>query len=365
MDPRLTRALMTAERWWDDVRLRRRAGRPPEHFRIVPFIGHGSGRHVVVRARVLDNREPAAAMEGESAWAAIRRMSARFMTNELPGVAIRVRVGSTEVETVTDREGYVDLRVEVDPSDLTSPWTPVELELAAPYRGLTDPHTTHARLRVPGDDGIGVISDVDDTILHTGAQRLSVMVRDTLLGSSLTRTAFAGAAELYRRLAREGDDPAAVPFFYVSSSPWNLHDFLVAFLRHRAFPLGPLLLRDLFSDDPNRSHHEHKHERIAEVLALHPDRRFVLIGDSGQEDPAIYAEVVRRNPGRIAAIYIREVRLDTGDGRVEAITSQWQQDVPFVVAADSAAVARHAAGLGLLTEADVAAVEQAVSAETG
>ena len=86
-----------------------------------------------------------------------------------------------------------------------------------------------------------------------------------------------------------------------------------------------------------------------------------MIGDSGQHDPEIYAEVVRRNPGRILAIYIREVRLDPGDRRVEAISDTWEEDVPFVLAADSAAVAVHAAGLGLIQPEDVRRVEQATA----
>ena len=88
--------------------------------------------------------------------------------------------------------------------------------------------------------------------------------------------------------------------------------------------------------------------RIQEILDYHPDLRFVLIGDSGEHDPEIYASIARANPGRVIAIYIREVRLDPGDGRVEQVSGSWDDDVPFVLAADSDAVRRHAAGLGLL-----------------
>ena len=93
---------------------------------------------------------------------------------------------------------------------------------------------------------------------------------------------------------------------------------------------------------------EQKPGRIQEVLDLHPRLRFVLIGDSGEKDPEIYAAVARANPGRIIAIYIREVRLDPGDGRVEEVSGTWTEDVPFVLAADTDAVRRHAVGLGLL-----------------
>jgi phosphatidate phosphatase APP1 len=254
-------------------------------------------------------------------------------------VALRVAVGDESVETVTDEEGY--FRVLVPTSVTSSPWLDGSVELAAAYRGLTDLHRTPVRVRVPSPDAaFGVISDVDDTIIETGVQRIGLMLRQTFTGSALTRTPFPGAAELYRDLEAGGN-----PFFYVSSSPWNLHAFLLAFLEHRGFPLGPLLLRDLLG---NREGRARKHERIEEVLELHPALRFVLIGDSGEKDPQVYADIVRSHPGRIIAVYIREVRLDPGDGRVEAVSDSWEHDVPFVLAADSDAVRRHAAGLGLL-----------------
>ena len=181
------------------------------------------------------------------------------------------------------------------------------------YRGLTDPHTTPLEVRVAGRDArFGILSDIDDTILETGVQRVVRMIRQTLAGSALTRSPFPGAAELYRDLAAGSN-----PVFYVSSSPWNLHAFLVAFLRHHGFPLGPVLLRDLLGTAAGR---EQKAGRIREILDLHPQLPFVLIGDSAEKDPEIYADIVRAYPGRILAVYIREVRLDPGDGRVEKVS---------------------------------------------
>ena len=106
-----------------------------------------------------------------------------------------------------------------------------------------------------------------------------------------------------------------------------------------------MLLRDLLGTAAGP---EQKADRLQEILDLHPQLQFVLIGDSGEQDPEIYAAVARANPGRVLAIYIREVRLDPGDGRVEEVSGTWSEDVPFVLAADSDAVRRHAAELGLL-----------------
>ncbi|MCP3421372.1 App1 family protein [Nocardioides pinisoli] len=334
------RLVVALERAWDGARLRRRRSGTPEHFRIEPYIGHGGPSGVVVRGRVLDNPVATEAVDGEGVRDAVRRTLRHFLTDELPGVPLTVTLGGTRVETVTDTEGYFLVRVPASPADLESPWTHGTVALRGSYRGTTG-HAAPVEVRVPSPDArFGIVSDVDDTILQTGVQRVGRMILQTLAGSALTRTPFPGAAELYRDLAAEVN-----PVFYVSSSPWNLHSFLVAFLRHRGFPLGPVLLRDLLGTWKGR---EQKHDRIREVLDLHPDLSFVLLGDSGEHDPEIYADIVREHPGRILAVYIREVRLDPGDGRVEKVSDAWGPDVPFVLAADTDAVRRHAAGLGLL-----------------
>ncbi|MDT0182871.1 DUF2183 domain-containing protein [Microbacterium sp. ARD31] len=336
----LQRWVVAVESAWDRRRLRRAASRTPAHFRIEPYIGHGGPAGVVVRGRVLDNPLAGEAVEDESVRAAVRRTVRHFLTDELPGVPLRVTVGDASVDAVTDGEGYFLVRVPASPSSLSSPWTSGVVALAGDYRGVTSAQG-QVEVRVPaGAARFGVVSDVDDTILQTGVQRVLRMVVQTFAGSALTRTPFPGAAELYRDLAA-----GVNPVFYVSSSPWNLHSFLLAFLRHRDFPIGPVLLRDLLGTAAGR---EQKHDRIREILDLHPDLRFVLIGDSGEHDPQIYADIGREHPDRVLAVYIREVRLDPGDGRVEKVTDAWDSDVPFVLAADSDAVRRHAAGLGLL-----------------
>ncbi len=337
----LGRWLVRLERAYDGLRHRRAVDRSPTDLRIECYLGHGGPEGVVVRGRVVDDPEPSEAVEGEGIGAAVTRVLGHFATNELPGVPLRVTVGDATVGTETDIDGYFRVRLQPDPASLTSPWTTGTVELSGDYRGVGGAFTTPVEVRVPdGAARFGVVSDVDDTILQTGVQRVGQMLRRTFTGSALTRTPFEGAAGLYRDLAS-----GANPFFYVSSSPWNLHPFLLAFLRHHDFPLGPVLLRDLLGTARGR---EQKGGRIEEILALHPDLPFVLIGDSGERDPQVYAQVVRDHPGRIRAVYIREVRLDPGDGRVEEVSDGWDADVPFVLAADSDAVRRHAVGLGLL-----------------
>jgi phosphatidate phosphatase APP1 len=338
------RWLVNLERAWDAARLRRAVSRVPADFRIETFIGHGGAQGVLVRGRVLDDPPATEAVAGERVHVSARRTLRHFHTDELPGVPLLVRIGASTIETVTDDEGYFRARLQPNADELTSPWTSGSVELHSEYRGLTDRYVTPVQVRVPGPDArFGIVSDIDDTILQTGVQRAGQMLRRTVTGSALTRLPFPGAPELYRDLAA-----AANPVFYVSSSPWNLHAFLLAFLTHREFPIGPVLLRDLLGTAAGR---EPKSGRIQEILAMHPQLSFVLIGDSGEKDPEIYADIVREHPGRILAVFIREVRLDPGDGRVEKVSGTWSGDVPFVLAADSDAMRKHATELGLFTAA--------------
>lgn len=336
-----SRWLVRLERAWDARRLRRAASRAPAHFRIEPYGGHGGAEGVVVRGRVLDDPPLSDAVEGEGVVAAVRRTIRGFLTDELPGVPLRVSLAGATVEVVTDTEGYFLTTLRPEPDRLTSPWTTGSVELNGDYRGTTEPHTTTLAVRVAEPEArFAIVSDIDDTVLETGVQRVGRMIRQTLTGSALTRTPFPGTAELYNDLAA-----GVNPVFYVSSSPWNLHAFLVAFLRHRSFPTGSVLLRDLLGTASGR---EQKTGRIREILDLHPRLPFVLLGDSGEKDPEIYAEIVDAYPGRILAVYIREVRVDPQDGRVERVSQAWRHDVPFVLVPDSDAVRRHATELGLL-----------------
>ena len=290
---------------------------------------------------MLDNPPATEAVDGEGVGAAVRRSLRNRLTRELPGVPLRVTVGGRTVEAVTDAEGYLLVRVPAPFEAITGPWTQAFVEVSGDYRGATGILEALVDVLVPcADARFGIVSDVDDTILQTGVQRVGRMILQTFTGSSLTRTPFPGVSEPYQDLAA-----GVNPVFYVSSSPWNLHSVLLAFLRHRGCPLGPVLRHDLLGTWAGR---EQKHDRIQEILDLHPDLPFVLLGDSGEHDPEIYADIVRGYPGRILAVYIREVRLDPGDGRVEKVSGAWESEVPFVLAADSDAVRRPARSLGLL-----------------
>jgi phosphatidate phosphatase APP1 len=178
------------------------------------------------------------------------------------------------------------------------------------------------------------------------------MLKTTFLRNAHTRFPFEGVAGLYRALQRGPTGSDHNPIFYVSSSPWNLYDLLAEFLDIQGIPQGPLFLRDFgierrkFIAIPSAVH---KGRQIERILAAYPHMRFILIGDSGQEDPEIYRDVVKRHGDRVLAIYIRDVSSMMRDARVNAIAEEVRKlGVDMVLVRDSEGAAEHALQRGFI-----------------
>lgn len=347
------------------LRLFRRTTQPL----LVPFLGHGSPRRVQIAGRAVLGRPHARARPQpipdrgvlapvagapparRSRRAVLRTSLSRFLTVEVVDAAVTVRTPGRVVTVRSDRDGYLD--AVVDDPGLEPGWHEVELALDGGGDAVRA-----AVLVVAPDVRLGLVSDVDDTILETGLTRGLAFLRITLLTEVGERAPLPGAATLYRALVRRAGE-AGLPVFYLSTSPWNLHEVLLEFIALRGFPLGPLLLTDW---GPGRGNlfrigaREHKLGLIGRILAEHPDMALLLVGDTGQHDPEIYAAAAREHPGRIRAIYVR--RTGTFDvarlAQVDALAAEVTAGgVPMLAVDDSVQIAEHAATLGLLDAAEV------------
>ncbi len=167
-----------------------------------------------------------------------------------------------------------------------------------------DPRAFHGRAHLLEPTGISVISDVDDTTKDT-----QVWCRRSLLVNTFLREyqSVDGMASLYSRWAEHG-----AAFHYVTASPWQLYESLWQLHQNAGFPEGTFHLRT------TRLPHQmlrrlflwpafSKYLVLSRVMRCFPQRKFVLVGDSGERDPEIYGTVARRFPNQILAIYIRMV----------------------------------------------------------
>jgi phosphatidate phosphatase APP1 len=280
-------------------------------------------------------------------------MYKRFQSDEVPGARLRINFMGQSREMTTDFEGYFTVNLVTEmPIHQNDLWLEVEVELLeTPLGPAQEVKTTADVLLPPADAEYGIISDIDDTVVKTTATSLLAMAKNTFLHNAHSRLPFAGVSEFYKSLQLGTNGKRNNPFFYVSSSPWNLYDLLVDFLDINDIPEGPLLLRDFGLDENKESadHMGHKFKEITNILLAYPHLKFVLIGDSGQDDPKIYREVVAKFPGRILAIYIRDVQLsDREKIAIDISKSLVEERVEMVIVDNTVEAAQHAAKLGLI-----------------
>lgn len=220
------------------------------------------------------------------------------------------------------------------------------------------------RVRTPGASAeFGVISDMDDTVIVSHAADLLKVAQTVFLRNAGERLAFPGVAAFYRALCETKGNP----IFYVSSGPWNLYDLIVDFLELNSLPLGPIFLQDYGFDRRKflcASHAEHKLSQIRKIMETYPALRFVLIGDSGQEDAEIYGKVVEETPDRVRAIYIRDVSAERRDAEVRDLARMSAaRGVDLLLVRDSLEAAKHAAGIGLISAEELPAISRDCAAQ--
>ncbi|USQ80230.1 DUF2183 domain-containing protein [Ornithinimicrobium faecis] len=284
--------------------------------RVTGYTGYGTTEQARILARVLLSRgapresgsfdddigpEPVGGNAVEQAAGALQhavRGWRNFITAPAQNVPVTVTLGEAELTATVDRGGYLD--IELDGHDLEPGWHDAVIRsgngdtVRVPVRILS-PQTT-----------VGVVSDIDDTVMVTHLPRLMIAMWNTFFRDELAREPVTGMAPLLRSLVAEGPD---TPVFYLSTGAWNTAPTLTRFLRRHKYPEGPLLLTDWGATNTGwfRSGQEHKITELHRLLRDFPDIRWVLIGDDGQHDPMIYGDFTRQHPDAVEAVLIRQL----------------------------------------------------------
>ncbi|WP_158847248.1 App1 family protein [Algibacter sp. L1A34] len=284
---------------------------------IIAFKTYGTGSRVYLRGRAIEDES--IDLEQKSVLKLLINAWKRFETDEIKHAELVVKLGVDSLfYTKTDERGYFLLDETVD--DICKyqddeGWVRFEFSFKNKLvkREIQFENKFSAHMLIPsGSTRFGVISDIDDTILHTGIVSMFKwrVLFNTFLKSAGKRLPLEGAAEFYKLLHKGKAGHEANPIFYVSHSPWNLYRYLDYFLKQNKFPAGPIILRKFPSVFKRKSKDEkpEKQREIINLLKSYPDLKFILIGDCGEHDPDIYIEITQVFPDRISAIYLRSVK---------------------------------------------------------
>lgn len=271
---------------------------------IVIYNGIGTTAAARLWGRVLEDKGPGAVAAGESKLRKLQRSWHELESDEIEHAQLSVRVLGRAYPVRADDEGLFELELR---GPLPPGSHPVDAAMSdRPFR------VERGQLLVwPARPGVAVVSDIDDTVLQTGVGNKVRMMKRVLFSNALDLKTFEGAPELYRCWRRRG-----YPLIFVSGSPVNLYSRLTQFLTVHGFPEAALLLKNLGAGkgaDALTEQQEYKLRRVRQVQALLPGYRLLLVGDSGEKDPEVYAEVRRADEKGVAGIFIHRVTADRPD----------------------------------------------------
>ncbi len=316
------------ERWG------RRRGLEPV---VIPYSGYGGDGWIRVLCRVLLVRP-----DSEKPTAASIRGWRSFVSIPVANCSVTITAGGHDFVVNADRGGVVDVDIAVRLSTGVCTIT-VQADGSTP--------ATAKIFVVDPDARLGIVSDIDDTVMVTALPRPFLAAWNTFVLDEHARRPVPGMAVLLERLIREH---RGSPVIYLSTGAWNVAPTLDRFMGRHLYPAGTMLLTDWgpTHDRLFRSGQEHKRDSLARLAREFPKIRWVLIGDDGQHDEALYREFLTEHPDNVAAVVIRQLSAPeavlAGGRRHRDDESSSTDGVPWVWGPDGARLAEQLADVGLL-----------------
>lgn len=231
-----------------------------------------------------------------------------FAVDHERGKAIPVRIGDqTYLLPESEANGHFYGRIRTSGVQLgqMSGGTFRELKVAAVLRdGDNRDFSGRVHLAPSVPPVVRVISDIDDTIKISQVRDKPALLLNTFCRPFRPAP---GMADMYRSW-----ESAGARFHYVSGSPWQLYPPLAEFIRDHNFPAGSFHMKLFRPTDRSAknlfgSQIEYKKGEITALFEKFPRDHFILVGDSGEQDPTIYADIAREHPRQVLRILIRNV----------------------------------------------------------
>ncbi len=322
---------------WRERRARGRGLRPA----VTGFPGYGTEEWVRVLGRVLIAPPIKRTSSGE--FASLRGWRS-FAAVPVGYAQVTVMIEGVSHEVVADRGGVIDAKL---PATLPPGWQTVTMSVEG-----SEP--TETRVFIVGSDvRFGIVSDVDDTVMVTALPRPLLAAWNSFVVDEHARQPVPGMAVMLERLSREY--PGA-PVIYLSTGAWNVAPTLTRFMRRHLFPSGAFLLTDWgpTHDRWFRSGRDHKARNLRRIAEEFPHVKWLLVGDDGQHDDAIYTGFAIEYPDSVAAVAIRRLlpaEAVLAGGRT-VVDDHSAAEVPWVSESDGAGLLERLQDVGVVSRDD-------------
>ncbi|KAL3458141.1 hypothetical protein BJX64DRAFT_267309 [Aspergillus heterothallicus] len=219
-----------------------------------------------------------------------------FLTNPMAGMAVTVFFFNDEQSQsrniTTNESGHFSIRASLS-------FVPTHVRVLA-----SEELSAVKGIEVIKPTGVSLISDIDDTVKHSAITSGAKEIFRNVFVRELKDLTIEGVDQWYNSLAKLGVD-----IHYVSNAPWQLYPLLDRYFKMVGLPPGSFhlkqysgMLQGIFEPTLER-----KKGNLEQILLDFPERKFILVGDSGEADLEVYTDLVLANPGRILGIFIRDI----------------------------------------------------------
>lgn len=273
-----------------------------------------------------------------------------FTISPLSNAAITLKFKGLEVGTKTLDDGYFRFNIPIDFS-VESGWHDYKVVCEFQDFGIVET----AELLKPFESKYGIISDIDDTFLISHSNNFFLKLYVLLLKNLNNRKIYEDVAEHYRALSRAGQelDAASNSFFYVSSSEWNLYGFIEDFATLHELPKAVIKLKKIKTGlmdflFTGKGSHDHKFEKIKDIISFYPRITYILFGDDSQKDPYLYERICKIFPQNILVVYIRQTSHRKKSKVVATIKNIESLSVKTLYYQDSSEAIAHSKSIGIL-----------------
>jgi phosphatidate phosphatase APP1 len=316
------------------------------------YKGYGHTHHLVVYGHLLQGNPTIRERFTQNIFYNIRHLIRLFAIHPIADARIQLQHQTTLLETRTQEDGFFEFHWK-SPQELTAGFQSITVSyLDKEGKVLQE---VLGELYIPHSVQLGVISDIDDTILISYSSRLFKRLRVLFTRQPHSRKTFADIVHYFTLLSVSHTTPDLPnPFFYVSSSEWNLYDDLTEFFSHNHLPEGVLLLNKIKRlqelGASGQTQHHNKLVRIERIMRMFPKQRFVLYGDNSQQDPAIYVSIAKQFPQNVVAIYIRSVQAKKKVATKRVLAELAHTSIHTLLFEHTREAMLHSASVGLLPE---------------
>ncbi len=315
------------------------------------YHGYGHTQSLILFGHVLKGRSFTQKHYTNNAITNVINLIRLFFVTPLPQVKVKLQWQEQVFYTTTEEDGFFKFEWKSD-REIEAGWHDVHVDLVnaaeqSTARGL-------GKIFVPNSTQYGLISDIDDTVLISHSGTTGKKLWSMLTKNPRSRKTFADVVHFYQLLSHahtKSDLPN--PFFYVSSSEWNLYAYLNEFFKFNQLPKGVFLLNTIKKWTQllktGNTKHLGKFNRIERVLKVFPKQQFILLGDNSQSDPLIYKLIADEYPDQILAIYIRNISPKKETVTQEILKSLVNQSVETLLYKHTNEAILHSRAIGLIS----------------